>query len=266
MNANQSALIFSIQTMQVMDGKALRAMQPDDSGWYRDVPLGLIGAPSRNRAVYEPNSVAQCMSNPASAFYKKITEGNLRGEYGHPFIRDKSDMMRILTIDMTKVSHSIGKVYTKPTENGNFIVIFGDIKPSGPYGKYLEKSFQDPTDNTSFSLRSICSKPREADNLLYKKMLAMVTFDAVDGPGYKEASKRYVGMESQLSLSDAIKSEQVTEMLGLESNSAEELFDLLQTDSVKVNNIGAVVYDDDSKSLITPKGKQSVFNTFFGGN
>ena len=264
-----NSLIFTIQTMQMMDGKALRALTPDEDGWYKDIALGLIGVASRGRAFYEVDSVVNCMTNPNTAFYKKLTEGNLLGEYGHPFIKDKSEMMRVLQIEMTKVSHAIRKIYTKRSKDNGFIVVFGDVKPTGPYGKHLNDSFQDATRNTSFSLRSICSKPREVNGVQHKRMLSLVTFDAVDGPGYKEASKRYAGMESQvdleesMSLQEAVKEDCVTDCLGLEHGSVDALFELLQTDAIKVNGMKPAVLDDRAHVLITSDGKESIFHTFF---
>ena len=261
---NKVGLLFSIQTMQVKDGKALRAMEPNKDGVYENVPLGAIGIASRNAAFYEPQSVAQCMSSPNSAFYKKLIEGNLRGEWGHPLIKTREDLARVVHIDMSRVSHAITKIETRESSDGSFVIIYGDIKPTGPYGKDLDTSFKDPTINTSFSLRSLCSKPTPMGNVQKKRMLSMVTFDAVDGPGYEIASKRYASNECLLSISDVVANDEIKELLGLENeNATNELFDMLCDDTVNVAGIGNIICDPDAGVIVTPNQKESVFHSMF---
>ena len=68
----------------------------------------------------------------------------------------------------------------------------------GPYGAYLEKSLRDPSINTSFSIRSLCTPGTGPDSKYeYRNVQLVVTFDAVGAPGYEIASKRYAaGNES----------------------------------------------------------------------
>ena len=112
------------------------------------------------------------------------------GEWGHPLLTGGNCLERLLHIERTRVSHFFTRVYGKE-ENG-LIIIYGDVKPFGPFKQCLIDSFEDPTRNTSFSLRS-AAKPigQSADGIVQKRMIALVTFDAVDGPGFLMASKRF---------------------------------------------------------------------------
>ena len=198
-------VVFSISTEMEMDGRQLKAIKPNKDGVYQGIPLTVIGCNSRNNVNYEKESVLKCLTDAQSRFCANVKTGDMEGEWGHPFLTGDKCLDRLLYIDRTRVSHFFTKVYGKE-ENG-LIIIYGDVKPFGPYGKYLTDAFQDPTRNTSFSLRSAAVKTGvDAAGITQKKMLALVTFDAVDGPGFLMASKRYrdqaVATESMETLID----------------------------------------------------------------
>lgn len=186
-------VVFSVSTDLVVNGRELKALKPDKDGIYKAIPLTVIGAPSRNNVSYEKNSVIECLTNPNSRFVMNLKSGDLEGEWCHPLMdpTDKKKMVqRLLYLDRARVSHHFTKIYAKDIGGGK-IIVYGDVKPSGPFGKYLEENFQDPTRNVSFSMRSATVVDHVSNGITYKRMLAMFTFDAVDGPGYEEASKRF---------------------------------------------------------------------------
>lgn len=183
-------IVFSISTQMEMEGRELKALKPNKDGIYTGIPLTVIGCDSRNKVSYEKNSVLKCLTDMQSRFAANVSTGDMEGEWGHPFLAGEKTLDRLLYIDRTKVSHYFSKVYGKDMGNG-IIMIYGDVKPFGPYGKYLEQSFQDGMRNTSFSLRSAAVKTGVKDGITQKQMLALVTFDAVDGPGFLKASKRF---------------------------------------------------------------------------
>lgn len=186
-------VIFEVATELEMNGRQLKSLKPDKNGVYKGIPLTVIGAKSRNNVYYDPKSVIQCMTDPASRFVMNLKSGDLEGEWGHPLLDPKDPQKiinRLLYLDRKNVSHHFTKVYAEDIGNGKYIV-YGDVKPSGPYGKTLEENFQDPTRNVSFSLRSATTITGQREGVTYKKMLVLFTFDAVDGPGYAEACKRY---------------------------------------------------------------------------
>lgn len=186
----ESNVVFSISTELRMDGRELKAVKPNKDGVYTGIPLTVIGCNSRNNVNYEKQSVLKCLTDAQSRFCANVKTGDMEGEWGHPLLTGDKCLDRLLYIDRTRVSHFFTRVYGKE-ENG-LIIIYGDIKPFGPYKQSLIDSFEDPTRNTSFSLRSAAVKTgQDASGIVQKKMLALVTFDAVDGPGFLMASKRY---------------------------------------------------------------------------
>ena len=182
-------VVFSISTQMEMEGRQLKAIKPNKDGVYTGIPLTLIGCNSRNNCSYTKDSVLKCITDAQSRFAANVGTGDMEGEWGHPLLEGNC-LNRLLYIDRTRVSHFFTRVYGKDMGDG-VIIIYGDVKPFGPYGKYLKESFEDPTRNTSFSLRSAAQNCGEKNGIVQKRMLSLVTFDAVDGPGFLKASKRF---------------------------------------------------------------------------
>jgi hypothetical protein len=282
-------LLFSIQTLNVMPGGALKGIEPDQSGVYRAVPVAVIGKPSRNNVLYDPNSFVNAMTDTRSRFYKNLTEGNLEGEWGHPLqsSNPKEAIQRTLTIDRTKVSHYFSRINTENSACGKYIVVYADIVPNGPYGEFLKESFSDPKRNTSFSLRSLTSAPRAiGGGISSKAIVAMVTFDAVDGPGFEEASKRYmVGNEgfnfqtedkkrnfkfdtddevaAEMTVQEIVQFPEFAKVVGFENIQCQEILDRLESEKVTITREVIIegIYDEAQKAIITPDGKASVFHS-----
>lgn len=274
MNDIASNLIFDISTMLVMDGRELRSVQPDKDGVYCGIPLMVLGAVSRNNVEYEVTSTLAAMTNPNTRFYKNLTEGNLEGEFRHPIILNKEELLRITLIDRALVSHYIKRVRSQKTEDGKYYIVYGDIVPFGPYGQYLRDSFADPKRNTAFSLRSLCSVIGESNGVTKKRVAAMITFDHVDGSGYELSCKRFQDrkcisnesfslMSKVVSIDDLRESQVIAKAVGFESINHQQLFDLLQTNTISVCQEVKAVFDERQKQLITPAGKKSIFHTMF---
>lgn len=293
-------LIFSVQTMINMNGAELRSVTPDSDGVYRAMPLSVIGQPSRNGVLYTPTSLVDAMANENSRFYKNLSEGNLEGEWGHPTtvtiergpngqptVKGKSAIQtavaRTLTIDRTRTSHYFTRVYTEKTRDGAYVIVYGDVVPCGAYGKYLTESLLDPKRNTAFSLRSITGAPKKHPaGYVEKSVLALVTYDAVDGPGYERASKRYMvqpetvvsneGLtyidEEQftVNINDMVGNDNLNSVVGVESVQCQEVLDILRTNTLIVdtgiNLVGR--YDSSNNVIVTGDGaNKSVFHSLF---
>lgn len=257
-----TSVYFSISVMGDIGGKKLKAMTPDVNGVFNGIPIGVIGRPSRNKVIYEPTSFVKSMNDKDSLFYTKLTEGNLQGEYGHPEQKGpiQEQITRMYSIDPTKVSHAILGVETKDSSDGQYTLILGNIKPCGPYGKYLTESLIDPSRNTAFSLRSLTGKPVRKNGFLEKKVLNTITFDAVEGPGYGEASKRFASLEHAVDINELLKNRGVLEQIGLESTGLEELYDLAGAETIKL--FGTTIARDNN--ILTVDGRKlSTFNTLF---
>ena len=186
-------VIFSISTELEMRGRQLKALTPNKDGVYTGIPLTVIGLNSRNNICYDRESVIRCLTDPNSRFVMNLKSGDLEGEWGHPLLSSKPEecIARLLYLDRKNVSHHFTRIYSKEDKEKGYIIVYGDVKPSGPMGKYLKENFADPTRNVSFSLRAATAITGKNGNVTNKRMLAMFTFDAVDGPGYAEACKRF---------------------------------------------------------------------------
>lgn len=276
-------VLFSISTDLEFRGRELKALKPDKNGVYKGLPLSVIGMKSRNGIVYERDSVMDCLTDPKSRFVQNLKSGDLEGEWGHPFLdpTDPKKMVgRLLFLDRKNVSHHFTKIYAKEDKDSGYVIIYGDVKPSGPMGEYLEKNLQDPTRNASFSLRSATVVTRKEAGVTYKRMLAMFTFDAVDGPGYVEASKRFqdvAGMEGlsvamadgksnidvNVSKEEFLKATASLDAAGIESNIVDQrVLDAFGCDEVIVRE--RVLHRVRGGFADAHGVKASIFDTMFG--
>lgn len=255
-------LRIDISSVLYRDGG--KVTTPDKDGVYKDIVLMVIGKPSRNNKIYETSSMMDAITAPKGIFHRKLIAGQLEGEFNHPLIWEEKDLPRIMLIDRDRLSHRILRVYTKTTEQGTTL-LYGDLKCCGPKGKYLEESFADPQANTAFSLRSMVSVLGKTGNLIKQKVLALITIDSVDCPGYAEASKVYNSAMEGLSIPFKVKEvmPQMVQLFGAESIYDQELLDLLESDKVTINHIVKGMVDVRTKAIVTDSGNKSVFHTAF---
>jgi hypothetical protein len=274
---------LSIQTLTTTGVGVLKKAKPDNRGYYRGVPLTVIGAVSRNNYYYDPDSLVESMKNPNTRFHKSLVTGGLNGEWGHPDVTHLSEnaaLHRMADVMEQKVSHFFNRIWIDTLENGVQIVR-GDVKPFGPYGEYLRESFEDPDHETGFSLRSLTSDPlRRPDGSFFKKVLAMITYDGVSVPGYEMASKRaMIGTESLGVISEDVSFKlidtvnagipSIYDVIGYESFNCQQVLDILETDKVNVSitskNVG--VFDSATGTFMDASGRfrrKSVLHNLIG--
>ncbi len=168
---------------------------PVDSNGYREVILGALDFDNSIGQQYDSRAAEKLLSENQS-FIRRIKAGYLKGEYGHPKKQPGMSMrdylIRIMTIEETLVSHHIKSVWidkSKVMHGGkNVVAIMGQVKPCGPYGPALEKSFANPDENVAFSIRSI------TDDFLVrgkvsKHLREIAGWDHVVEPGLSVANK-----------------------------------------------------------------------------
>ena len=189
---NVDRISFSVDVLTVKNGRKLGRIRPDEDGYY-EMPLAVLGTVTDNRTYYEVEDFVAQLTAPDSFVYRCLTDGKLYGEYGHPLILllpDDQKLPRLMAIDEKNVSHHIKRIRTgEVLENGGRI-LYGLVKPFGPFGNQLKDSLDDPCLNTSFSLRSIAHS-RQEGNITRRRIKHLVTFDYVCAGGYGEASKRF---------------------------------------------------------------------------
>ena len=259
-------VVFDISSALLTEGNQ-KSLKPDKNGVYHDIPLMVIGKVSRNNKDYDVDSMVEQLTSNYSPFVRRLKAGQLTGEWGHPMIFEEKDLARVMLIDSTRESHTIHRVWTGETTEQGHTVVYGDIQPSGPYGQYLKERFEDPLKNAAFSLRSLVAKIGQDGPIIRQRVNALVTIDAVDCPGYAEASKVYVqGLEGlQFEFDPAKHMPELAAALGCESIDDQQLLDILQVDKVTVEHTLSGVLNPSTGCIVDGNGKaHNMFHNIFG--
>lgn len=171
-------------------------LKPLDDGYYPLV-LGALNIFNSGGAYY-PYDTAKQLFIESSTLMRRIANGALRGEYGHPRPQPGQNMrdfmMRVMDIYEPNVCCHIRKVWIDYTgsvkdERGRPVVaILGEVKPSGPMGPALKESLDNPSENVCFSIRSI-TNDNVVGGVLHKNLKTIVTWDYVNEPGLHVAKK-----------------------------------------------------------------------------
>jgi hypothetical protein len=251
-----SQFYFIIETLEIDNGKRLRALKPDEYGYY-EVPAAVLGGLTREEFNYDPSCFFNCITSPQSKFNILLKEGNLYGEYGHPF---DADIPRAMTIDEKMVSHHFSKVYAGPQISSGGRLILTKIKPFGPYKNELKDSLEDPKVNTALSLRAICEQRIDyATKVITRFMKYLVTFDYVFGSGYKEASKRYSpAMENisfKITKQDFYKDENMT--VCYENISDKDVLDIFGAKEMIIKTQTKAIRFDGSNTIFDETGNKT---------
>lgn len=189
---NTDRIFFCIDVLAVRNGRKLGALRPDADGYYQ-MPLAVLGTPTDNLTYYEVEDFVQQLTSPTSHINMRILDGKLYGEYGHPKIQalpPEEQLPRLFDIYEDRMSHHIKKIWSGEQLESGGRIIYGMVKPHGPFAEHLRSNLDDSCMNTSFSLRSI-AKSRQEGKLTRRSIKHLVTFDYVTAGGYNEASKRY---------------------------------------------------------------------------
>lgn len=281
----KDGIYFTVSTMLVDDNRSIRKPIKDKDGYYTNVPVAVMDTVSRNKTFYYSEDFNQQLKGPSN-FNIRLTEGTLKGEYGHPFIANpnsREGIARLLHIESTLVSNHIRSISVKKVADLGLNVVFMDTKGHGPYGKYFEESMDDPTINTAFSLRGLSAVNIDRQTgVMYKKLKSLVTFDSeVVGSGFKQSTKRYISqsMESlNAEKTDDILCETIEHIncqidqntivsavktCSVETFSNTEINDIFKSKSVIIANLEVGVIDQNNNCLIDNTGnRQGIFSTF----
>lgn len=190
------AVSVNMEVMMDIGGRKLSPMYPDNEGYYNNVPIGALGTKTRKDGFYDVDSFVAYMDDTTRPFKIMLDDGGLYGENGHPenlpntSAENKArNIARARRIDPNNYACFYRSIKTRPLE-GNASLIVASLRPFGHGEKQLRDSFADKYINTAFSLRSI-TKDEYVENICYKRMIELITFDHVGASGYKEATKRF---------------------------------------------------------------------------
>ena len=231
---SQICLNVTIETDFVRNGKK-NTLKTDADGYY-EIPVMALKQISSNKTYYDAKSFADIINSEKSSFRDRLKSGCLYGEWGHPDLsqfKDKRESFaRLVKVDESRVSHHIKSL---SVEDG---AVEASLKPYGPYGQFLEDSLNTPTINTAFSLRSLTKdtrmkSPKTNEDITYKNLIHLTTFDFVLNPGFKQATKVFA--KSLEDLDDFIineENEDISKTISLENINDGYLNDIFSTNEI----------------------------------
>lgn len=243
MQPNQSSKIhFVIQSTEIKTGSNEYFKNMKDAEGFYAYPGIVIGKTSRNNNYYDPKCLVECMTNPASRFYRMLTEGNLNGELGHP---KTQDLTRLTQIYEDRQALFIKKIETGTLKTGEQVV-WVKFKPCGVFGKIFEEALEDPHRNANLSIRVACSEGPMKNGVQCLLPRFVVTWDAVGAGGYAEASKRtaldnyaqMISIEDQHMIFDEkdLTEEAGQNLMFMENYNKDSLLEYFRADSIKIDS------------------------------
>lgn len=164
-------------------------------GGYVELVMGALEYPNSVGAVYDQTRAATFFQK-SSAFMRRVTQGYLRGELGHPPQRDCKNyddyVERIHTILESNVAIHIRKVwldynYVMP-DGRKVIAIMGEVCGSGPHAGVFDRMLMNPHENLALSIRSMATDKFVAGKKR-KYLDNIITWDLVNEPGISAATK-----------------------------------------------------------------------------
>jgi hypothetical protein len=210
-------------------------LTPDENGYYTMI-IGGLNAFNSTGLFYTLKG-AEDLFKSSSIFMRRVASGNMKGELGHPKrspdMSDDDYLSRILTVEETNVcchfkeiwlDHEYGKNHPE-LKNPGLVAIMAKVKPSGPKGDALKKSFDNPDENVCFSIRSL-TREFWARGIKHREINTIASFDCVTEPGISVANKWDAPALEQLAESNVTKKSlesyvnRNVHMVGMESSTA----------------------------------------------
>lgn len=182
------------------NNKKKGVLTPDSDGYYT-VMLGGLNTYNSAGEYYVATGAVEIFQN-SSHFMRRVNNGALYSELGHPKRQPGMGLedfyRRIVTIDENNICAHISEVWLdfnfgkSHPEIGNpeFVAIMGKVKPAGPKASGLELSFQNPKENTAFSIRGL-TENHDRNGRTERCLTEVITFDNVPEPGIFTSCKAY---------------------------------------------------------------------------
>ncbi|MBQ5474145.1 MAG: hypothetical protein IIT65_05480 [Lachnospiraceae bacterium] len=256
-----------VETLLVKDGEKIKPLIPDEHGYYCGMPLAGIGCVTRNNTYYDIPSLEAALNDDRSTFKRRLNDGCLYGERGHPKLlpgmSDADFLNRVKDISEDNLAVHFRNVYSSEKCRSDGVkLLLGDVKPYGVGKEQVQENFESPYMNTAFSLRSL-TKNENRNGVSYRFIRSLITFDWVTMGGYEQASKRYadeIGTECFVEISrdviftpDLVKATEIS----LECFTDNEINEILGT-----NKVARIV----ESTTITTSPKQRISRYMSGLN
>ena len=187
--------LINLECLKLAPGKK-GIIAPDADG-YRTVIVGALGVKNNVGQLYVIDEEAKALFSQSSRLQRKIAKGVLYGEWDHPPIDEsKSDEWnydRQLNCDSDRIAIHIRKLWIDENSNiindgKQIIPIMAEVKPYGPMGYLVEESFNNPSQNTCFSIRAMSADSIRGGQYI-KRLREIFCFDAVPEGGIIVADK-----------------------------------------------------------------------------
>jgi len=179
-----------------LEGTGKQGILPQNSDGSYTVVVGGLGIVHSNGEVHNPERLRECLQ-ANSDLMRRITEGTLRGENGHP-VRDPSMsrmdwFKRIMTIAESRICVHFDDltVGAEPAKDrmGQWVTpIIARIRPAGELGYVTEQEIKDPKQNICFSIRALVT-PMMSGGRRESYINTLVTYDKVNEGGAPVARK-----------------------------------------------------------------------------
>jgi hypothetical protein len=171
-------------------------LKPDADGYYTMV-VGALGVFNSAGQYYVWNEQVKALFDSSSAMQRRVADGSLRGEYGHPRpspnMKPSDFLARVLDIFEPNVCCHFRKITldfnnVRDAKGQMVVAIVAEVKPSGPMGPALAASLANPSENVCYSIRSLTTDSIIGGGV-QKLLRTIVTFDNVNEPGISVAKK-----------------------------------------------------------------------------
>lgn len=179
---------------KVNAGSVSASVKPDKDGYYRDLIFGAFDIVTPQRWAF-PLAGVEHLLEPGSPLHRRATSGALKGEWGHPRQMpgesDQAFMQRIAQVDEKNTAIHIRdfRLVQAVTKSGKkYYQVRGDVKASGPYGKYFTEAMANPHENIGLSIRGV-SSDKWIGTTKYSTFRRIFNWDVVNEQGIPEANK-----------------------------------------------------------------------------
>lgn len=168
-----------------------------DGTGYCDLVIGALNVYNSVNEFYTAEGARKLYEN-SSGFMRRLKNGNISGEVGHPKwlpgMTEADFARRMRTIEETNICCHFKDIWLdvelgkKMSNGGTMIAVMGSVTPSGSKAEELEKALANPHENVNFSVRGVTADYNIRGQIV-RVLETIYTYDKVREQGVKEANK-----------------------------------------------------------------------------